>query len=122
MQSMSTAKTRVLIVGGGFAGVKAALELAENKNVDVTVVSDHSHFRYYPGLYRAATGGKRTGSRIRLENILKDSPATFVRDTAVKLDRTAKTVNTKSGKKLPYNKLILAMGNVTNYFGIQGLK
>lgn len=122
MQSMSNKKTKILIVGGGFAGVKAALELGKNKDLDVTLLSDHSHFRYYPGLFHTATGGRRAGARIRLENILQDTPGKFVRDSAVKLDRQNKIVTTKGGKKLEYDKLLLAMGNVTNYFGIQGLK
>jgi NADH dehydrogenase len=123
MQSMSdNKKTRVLIVGGGFAGVKAALELGKCKDVELTLLSNHSHFRYYPGLYHTATGGRRAGARIRLENILSETPGRFVRDSAEKLDRHTKTVTTKGGKKLQYDKLLLAVGNVTNYFGIEGLK
>lgn len=122
MQSMSSKKTRVLIIGGGFAGVKAALELGKHDVVDVTLLSDHTHFRYYPGLYHTATGGRRAGARIRLENILSDTPGKFVRGQAVKLDRKEKFVTTKDGQKLHYDKLLLATGNVTNYFGIQGLK
>jgi NADH dehydrogenase len=114
-------KTKVLIVGGGFAGTKAALELAKNDNCSVTLLSDHSHFRYYPGLYHAATGGKRAGSRIRLNNILQDSSVKFVRGTAAKLDREKKHVETAKGTKLPYDTLLIALGNVTNYFGIKGL-
>jgi NADH dehydrogenase len=115
-------KTRVLIVGGGFAGIKAALELAKCDSCEVTLLSDHSHFRYYPGLYHAATGGKRSGSRIRIGNILDDLPIKFVRGTAVKLDRKNRVVKTKEGQAIAYDKLLLALGNVTNYFGIQGLK
>lgn len=119
---MSDKKTKVLVVGGGFAGVKAALELGKCEDIDITLLSDHSHFRYYPGLYHTATGGRRAGARIRLENILSKTPGKFVRDSAVKLDRGNKTVITKGGKKLEFDKLLLAVGNVTNYFGIQGLK
>lgn len=115
-------KTKVLIVGGGFAGVKAALELGKNQNCEVTLLSDHSHFRYYPGLYHTATGGNKAGARIRLENILQNTPGKFVRGTAAKLDRKNKVVTTKDGKNLEYDKVILALGNVTNYFGISGLK
>lgn len=117
-----TKKTKVLIIGGGFAGVKAALELGKSKLVEVTLLSDHTHFRYYPGLYQTATGGRRAGARIRLENILSDTPGKFVRGFAVKVDRKNKTVTTKDGHKLEYDKLLLALGNVTNYFGIEGLK
>lgn len=115
-------KTKIVVAGGGFAGVKAALELAEEKDCEVTLISDHSHFRYYPALYQAATGGKRAGSRIRLSNMLAKSPVTFVRATVTQVNRTKKTLVTKDGQKFAYDKLILALGSVTNYFGIKGLE
>jgi NADH:ubiquinone reductase (H+-translocating) len=122
MQGMSnTKKAKIVIVGGGFGGVKAALELSKYKNCTVTLVSDHSHFRYYPGLYHAATGGRRAGSRIRLGNILEGSGVNFIRATAAKLDRENRHLITGDGQKLPFDKLILGLGNVTNYFGIKGL-
>lgn len=123
MSGMSSQqKTKIVAVGGGFAGVKAALELSKDDKCDVTLVSDHSHFRYYPTLYQAATGGKRPGSRIRLSNMLADTPVTFVRATATKLDRAKKLLVTKDGQKFPYDKILLALGSVTNYFGIKGLR
>lgn len=122
MQGMSnTKKTKVIIVGGGFGGVKAALKLSKSNSCKVTLISDHSHFRYYPALYHAATGGKRAGSRIRVSNILKGTNVTFVRAIITKVDHTNKHVATEDGQKFPFDKLILALGNVTNYFGIKGL-
>ncbi|HSX32665.1 MAG TPA: FAD-dependent oxidoreductase, partial [Candidatus Saccharimonadales bacterium] len=115
-------KTNVVIVGGGFAGTKAALELSNNDACQVTLVSDHSHFRYYPGLYHEATGGKRAGSRIRLENILDESKVRFVRGEVTGLDRTKQHIITKDGQTVAYDMLVMALGNITNYFGIQGLK
>lgn len=123
MLSMSDKqKERVIIVGGGFAGTKAALELAKCEDCDVTLISDHSHFRYYPTLYLAATGGKRAGSRIRLSNILEGSRVKFIRATVTKLNRDQKQLETAEGEKFGYDTLILALGNVTNYFGIPGLR
>ncbi|HSW98967.1 MAG TPA: FAD-dependent oxidoreductase [Candidatus Saccharimonadales bacterium] len=117
----TTNKTKVLIVGGGFGGVKAALELSECGNCAVTLVSDHSHFRYYPGLYKAATGGKRAGSRIRLGTILGGRNVEFVRASVSALDRAKKEITTFDGKTYGYDILVVALGNVTNYFGIKGL-
>jgi NADH dehydrogenase len=116
-----TKQQKVLIVGGGFGGVKAALELSKCGNCDVTLVSDHGHFRYYPGLYHTATGGQRAGSRIRLSTILEGRKVHFVRATATKVDREKKEVLTKDGQHLAYDILVLGLGNVTNYFGIKGL-
>lgn len=117
----TTSKTRVLIVGGGFGGVKAALELSSCEHCSVTLVSDHTHFRYYPGLYRTATGGRRAGSRIRLKDLLEGRSVRFVQATAKQLNRDKKEIITGDGQRLPFDILIVGLGNVTNYFGIPGL-
>lgn len=115
-------KPRVVIVGGGFGGMKAALELAKGEHFHITLISDHPYFRYYPGLYHTATGGRRKGTRISVNDILGHRPVTFAHATATKLDRKKKVVKTKESKDIPYDILILALGNVTNYFGIKGLQ
>lgn len=118
---MSSDKLKILVVGGGFGGIKTALELAKDERCSITLLSDHSHFRYYPALYHAATGGKLAGSRIRLSNFLGDAQVTFVRATAKKIDGDKQQVITQDGQKFAYDKLVLALGSVTNYFGIKGL-
>ncbi|HSX35242.1 MAG TPA: NAD(P)/FAD-dependent oxidoreductase [Candidatus Saccharimonadales bacterium] len=118
---MSSNNTNVLIVGGGFGGIKAALELSKSSHVNVTLVSDHGHFRYYPALYHTATGGRRTGSRIAISELLAGHHVQFVRARATKLDREKKEIITEDGQHLAYDVLVMALGNVTNYFGIKGL-
>jgi len=113
-------KHRVLIIGAGFGGVKAALELAKQENVAVTLVSERNDFRYYPTLYHTATGGLRAQSSIPLEKILPGQVA-FVQGTAEHLDREKQTVKMHGGQNLHYDTLVLALGSVTNYFGIKGL-
>lgn len=116
------AKTeKVLIVGGGFGGVKAALELADDDRFDVTVLSDDTDLRYYPTLYRTATGGKRANSSIPLKTIFEDKKIGLIKGEAATLDRKARTVTAKDGKSYGYDTLILGLGVVTNYFGIEGM-
>jgi len=112
----------VLIVGGGFSGIKAALELSKHDNIAVTLLSDQSDFRYYPTLYHTATGGLRAQSSIPLTNILPTDRVTLARGTAEKLDRKHKTIITKEGHIIPYDTVIFGLGVITNYFGIKGLK
>jgi len=115
-------KERVLIVGGGFAGVKAAVELANDHRFAVTVLSDQTTLRYYPTLYRAATGGKQANSFIPLLNIFANATNVSVKlGSAQTLDRKAKTITTDKGDVYEYDTLVLALGVVTNYFGIPGL-
>ncbi|MGH7237175.1 MAG: NAD(P)/FAD-dependent oxidoreductase [Candidatus Saccharimonadales bacterium] len=112
----------VLIVGGGFAGVKAALELAGDERFRVTLLSNRSHFRYYPSLYHAATGGQFAQSNIALETIFEDKAVQIVLGEAQVLERKSKYLKTADSQKHHYDILILALGVVTNYFGINGLK
>ncbi|MDB5175950.1 MAG: hypothetical protein JWM81_808 [Candidatus Saccharibacteria bacterium] len=114
-------KEKLLVVGGGFGGVKAALELADDSRFDITLLSDQTDFRYYPTLYRTATGGSRANSSITLRALFEGKSITLVQGTAETIDRKLKTITTTDGSVLPYETLILALGVVTNYFGIPGL-
>lgn len=115
-------KKRVLILGGGFGGIKTALNLSDSAAYDVTLMSDKTDFKYYPALYRSATGGSRKASVIPLSDIFEGRAVTLLHEQASKLDRTTSTVLTTSKKKIPYDILVVALGSVTNYFGIQGLE
>ncbi len=114
-------KHHVLIVGGGFGGIKAALELSKHPGVAITLLSDRPDFRYYPTLYHTATGGLRSQSSIPLKEIFPEGKVTLAHGTADTLDREHKTIKTHEGHIIPYDTLILALGVVTNYFGIKGL-
>jgi len=114
-------KRKILIIGGGFGGIKAALELADDNRFSVTLISDRPDFRYYPALYRTATGGTRSQSRIPLAEIFKDKPVDVVLDKASRINRSNKTLRGKL-KTYDYDELVVALGVVTNYFGINGLK
>jgi NADH:ubiquinone reductase (H+-translocating) len=108
-------------VGGGFGGVKAALELAEDERFEITLLSDSPELRYYPTLYHTATGGQRANSSIPLQALLADKAVQFVQGKAKTLDRKAKTVTAEDGQAHSYDQLILGLGVVTNFFGIPGL-
>jgi NADH dehydrogenase len=113
---------QILIVGGGFGGVKAALELSEDSRFKVTLLSDDSDLRYYPTLYHTATGGPRANSSIPLDRIFNRCPVEIINGHAVSLDRKAKQVITSDGRNLSYDTVIFGLGVVTNYFGIAGLQ
>lgn len=114
-------KQRVLVVGGGFGGVRAALSLSGDSRFEVTLLSDDTDLRYYPTLYLTATGGKRANSSIPLSRLFANTSVTVLRGEARTLDREAKTIVTADGLTVVYDTLILALGAITNYFGIPGL-
>lgn len=118
---MNNLQRKVLILGGGFGGIKAALELSRHKGFDVTLLSDQPDFRYYPTLFHAATGGKATASAIPLTEIFAGKNVRVIIDSAKHLERHNARVVGASGEKYHYEGLIIALGVVTNYFGIKGL-
>jgi NADH dehydrogenase len=115
-------KKQVLIVGGGFGGIKAALELSDDERFTISLISDQDEFRYYPTLYRTATGGKFANSSIPLKAIFSDSSVKLLQGEAAHLDRPNKMVVLKDGRTYSYDVLILSLGVVTNYFGIPGMQ
>jgi NADH dehydrogenase len=119
---MNTSKTRVLVVGGGFGGVKVALELADDDRFTVTLLSDRANFHYYPTLYHTATGGSVTQSSIPLTRLFDGKSVTVVAGRADRLDRKKKIVTTDKGKAYEYDIVVFALGSVPNYFGIKGIE
>lgn len=111
----------IIIAGGGFAGVKAAREL-DRRGLAVTLISRDQNFEYYPQMYHAATGGIHSESALPLGEILADTKITVVHDELVSLDPEQHTVTGQGGAAYHYDELVLALGSVTNYFGIQGLE
>jgi NADH dehydrogenase len=116
------ARQKIVIVGGGFGGLKAALELSQDDRFHVTLVSDDEHFRYYPALYHTATGGAGRVSEMPLTELLKGHSVAFVKARATHLDRDKKELLTKGAGAISYDSIIFGLGMVTNYFGIKGLE
>ncbi len=113
---------KVTIVGGGFGGVKTALELAKHKHNQVTLITDKPDFQYYPALYGTATGRSHLQSWVSLGTIFAGKHnVDIVIDTIEKVDPKTKTLKSANGNKYEYENLVLALGAVTTYFGIEGL-
>lgn len=111
----------IIIVGGGFGGIKAALELSKDKRNHVTLITDKPDFQYYPALYSAATGHSHLESWVPLGVIFADDDVQVHIDAITAIDMKGKMLTGKSGMTYNYDTCILAMGTVTTYFGIKGL-
>lgn len=113
----------ITIVGGGFGGVKTALELAKTANTHITLITDKTDFQYYPALYGAATGRSHLESWVPLATIFAGRKNISVQyDTIESINPDAKILQGKSGTAYTYETCVLALGTVTTYFGIQGLE
>lgn len=112
----------IVVVGGGFGGIKAALELAKNKKNKITLVSDKNTFQYYPALYSSATGHSHLESWVPLGEIFAGKENIDVRLDAIEsINIDKKTLTSASGHTYVYERCIFALGSVTTYFNIKGL-
>lgn len=112
----------ITIVGGGFGGVKAALELAKHRKHRITLISKQSYFQYYPSLYRTATGYSYTESWISLQQLFEGQKnVRIIEDEIITLHPDTMSIVGKSGRTYGYHKLILALGSITSFFGIEGI-
>ncbi len=109
---------RVVVIGAGFGGLQAALELAGRPDVDLTVIDSHNHHLFQPLLYQVATAALSSediASPIR--GILPMSDSTRVlMATVTGVDTEARQV-VCGGDKVPYDELIIASGSQPSYFG-----
>ena len=120
-------KTRVLILGGGFGGLYAALEFEKRNDprFEVTVVNRENFFLFTPMLHEIAA------SDLDLTNIVNPvrkmiRRVNFFCGDVDKVDIDNKQVVVSHGfdrhsHRLEYDHLVLALGSVTNFFGLPGV-
>lgn len=114
------ARPKVLILGGGFGGLFTALELGGG-DVDVTLVSDEDHFLFAPMLYEYLSGEVEAWHIAPKYNELLDDNVRLVQDEAVAIDLNARQVTLQRNQDpLDYHALVLAVGGITNYVGVEG--
>lgn len=122
------AKTRIVILGGGFGGLYAALRfermLRRRKDLDVTLVSRENFFLLTPMLPQVAASGIDTRHIVTpVRAVLRRVNFFEAEVEAVDLDAKQVTVAHENGPRhmLGYDHVLLALGGVTNFFGIPGV-
>ncbi|HBO95441.1 MAG TPA: hypothetical protein DD667_19315 [Gammaproteobacteria bacterium] len=111
-------KPKIVIVGGGFAGLNAAQQLKSTR-YDVTVIDPSPHIEWLPNIHEIISGVKK-GDELRLNrNILvRRLGHRFLMNRAMEM--TSSTVLLDNGMKVPFDVCIVATGSVNNTFGVDG--
>lgn len=113
---------KLIIVGGGFAGINLIKKLQGKDQFNITLVDKNNYHVFPPLLYQVAT------SLIEPSNISypfrklfqEMNNVRFHMGSLMRVDATNNTIETDTGS-LSYDYLVLAMGTETNYFGNQNI-
>lgn len=113
---------RIVIIGGGFAGIALAKEL-KNKKVQVVLLDKHNYNTFQPLLYQVATGGLEAGSiAFPIRKVIQEYDDFYFRLTNVQeIDTQNKKIIAEIGE-LSYDYLVMATGSTTNFFGNEEIK
>jgi len=103
---------KILVLGGGFAGVEVAIYLRKSKDLEVTLVSDRDYFYIYPTSIWIPTGDTtKEKISVPLSQLAQNHGFDVVVDAVTKLEAKEKRVTLESGKVLDdYDSIVVALG------------
>ncbi len=120
-KAVGSARPRVVILGGGFAGVGAAQEL-KGAPAEVVLVDRHDYHTFQPLLYQLASGLlETTAVGHSLRDLLEGhGDATVHKATVAAVDLDARRVEFEEIEPLDYDFLVFGIGAEVNFFGTAG--
>ncbi|MEM8967915.1 MAG: FAD-dependent oxidoreductase, partial [Bacteroidota bacterium] len=115
-------KPRIVIIGGGFAGIQMVKHL-RMKDFQVVMLDRHNYHTFQPLLYQVATAGLEPDSIAGpLRKVFDNEKNFFFRMARVeRIDAEQQKVHTSIGE-ISYDYLVVAVGTQTNYFGNQKIQ
>ena len=119
---MVNGKPHIVIVGGGFGGIKIG-QLFAKENVEVTLIDRHNFHVFQPLLYQVSTAVLETGEvAYPIRSFFRDNKnVTLYMAKAQGIDQERDVVITNHGE-IHYDYLILAAGATTNFFGMKSVE
>lgn len=115
-------KKRIIIIGGGFAGMSCARKLVSHPEVHVTLIDKNNYYEFKPLLYQVATSILSTEELATAFRSYFSGKSNIDVKMAevIAIDPITKTVQTKEGERYQGDFIVLAAGSVVNFFGTIG--
>ncbi len=108
----------IIVLGGGFGGLRIATKLANKNSVEVTLIDKYNYHQFQPLFYQVATSGLDASNiSFPFRKVFHHSKnVNFRMATVSGIDARAKVVHTNIGD-MQYDELVIATGADTNFFG-----
>jgi NADH dehydrogenase len=120
MTRQGSARPRIAIVGGNFAGITAAQNL--DARYDVTVFDPAASFEWLPNVHELLSGEKQPADlRLPRARLVRKAGHRFVRATVQQIDAAAGRLLTTQGRSYPFDACIVAVGGVEETYGVRGV-
>jgi NADH dehydrogenase len=118
LEPSPNATPKVVIIGGGFAGLSAARAL-KNAKCELTLIDRRNHHLFQPLLYQVATAALNPGDiAFPIRSVLRKQPnARTILARVDRIDLAHQRVVLQDGDELPFDQLIVATGATHSYFG-----
>jgi NADH dehydrogenase len=117
---MKHPRQHIVIIGGNFAGLTAAIKLS--KQYAVTVIDPSADFEWMPNIHELLSDVK-TPQCLRLDRaaIVEQAGHQFLQDSVTELDPGQRRLRTAAGRELSFDACIVAVGALWNTHGIPGV-
>lgn len=115
-------KKKVVVIGGGFAGLNLVQNLRKNSNYSITVVDRNNYNYFSPLLYQVATSFLEPSSiSYPFRKMFQNENINFRMGEVASIDQENKIIALNNGE-LEYDILVFAAGAKTNFYGIESVQ
>jgi sulfide:quinone oxidoreductase len=118
-------KIKIIIMGGGFAGLRAYYRLTQYKrnDLDIIIVDKRNFLLEKPSLPEVAFAGKHVSDvLIDLKEPIEHKGGKFINDEIIKINPKLKHIHLLGGDKINFDYLIIASGVIKDYYSIEGFE
>jgi NADH dehydrogenase len=115
----------IVVVGGGFAGITAILQLRKNlknHNIKITLIDKNPYHLFTPSLYEVATSEEPQKNIAIPFTKIFDGNVNIIKDSVTNIDPKNKSIHLRNNEPVQYDYVVIALGSQPAYFSLPGLR